>query len=43
MYSMASKPGGKWDMMVPTPGKNTWVGVTLGGQEVPSIVPPVKK
>ena len=43
MYSMASKPGGKWNMMVPTPGKNTWVGVTLGGQEVPSIVPPVKK
>ena len=43
MYSMASKPGGKWDMMVPTPGKNTWVGVTLGGKEIPSIDPPVKK
>ena len=43
MYSMASKPGGKWNMMVPTPGKNTWVGVTLGGKEIPSIDPPVKK
>ena len=43
MYSMASKPGGKWNMMVPTPGKNTWVGVTLGGKEIPSIAPPVKK
>ena len=43
VYSMVSKPGGKWDMMVPTPGKNTWVGVTLGGKEVPSIDPPVKK
>ncbi len=43
MYSMASKPGGKWNMMVPKPGKNTWVGVTLGGKEVPSIDPPVKK
>ena len=43
MYSMASKLGGKWNMMVPTPGKNTWVGVTLGGKEIPSIDPPVKK
>lgn len=36
--------GTKWDTgVVPKPGKNTWVGVTLGGQEIPSIDPPVKK
>jgi len=43
MFSSATS-GTKWDTGVaPKPGKNTWVGVTLGGQEIPSIDPPVKK
>ena len=43
MFSSAIS-GTKWDTgVVPKPGKNTWVGVTLGGQEIPSIDPPVKK
>ena len=44
MFSAFTKGDPDWQTgEVPKPGKNTWVGVTLGGKEIPSIDPPVKK
>lgn len=44
MFSAFTKGDPDWQTgEVPKPGKNTWVGVTLGGNRIPSINPPVKK
>lgn len=44
IYSSASISHKNWNSAVAlAPGKDTWVGVTLGGRETPSIDPPVKK
>ncbi|ERF66515.1 hypothetical protein [Cutibacterium granulosum] len=44
MFSAFTKGDPDWQTgEMPKPGKNTWVGVTLGGKEIPSIDPPVKK
>jgi len=44
MFSWASESNKNWDLWAPPKqGVGTWVGVTLGGKEVPSIDPPVKK
>lgn len=44
MYSSANKVNKNWDLWAPPKeGVDTWVGVTLGGNRIPSINPPVKK
>ena len=41
MFSWATKANKTWDLWAkPTKGVDTWMGVTLGGKEVPSIDPP---
>lgn len=44
MFSWASESNKNWDLWAPPKqGVGTWVGVTLGGNRIPSINPPVKK
>lgn len=44
MFSWASESNKNWDLGAPPKqGVGTWVGVTLGGNRIPSINPPVKK